>query len=113
MYTELDARSRGDHGESAADSSGNHVQELFDGVDDLIKRMADSENPEIRKIRAKVRVTLLAARSAVENAVHQARHRAAPVAAGAAALERENPWHAAGLGLLVALGINVVISRWQ
>ena len=29
------------------------VVELFDGVDDLIRRVADTENPEIRKVRAK------------------------------------------------------------
>jgi hypothetical protein len=37
---------------------------LFDGVDDLIKRVADTENPEIRKIRAKVHASMVVARSA-------------------------------------------------
>src|SRR5258706_4264539 len=41
-------------------------EELFDGVDDLIRRVADVENPEIRKVRAKVHAALVAAKSALE-----------------------------------------------
>jgi ElaB/YqjD/DUF883 family membrane-anchored ribosome-binding protein len=39
-------------------------EQLFDGVDDLIRRVADTENPEIRKVRAKVHAALVAAKSA-------------------------------------------------
>lgn len=41
-------------------------EQLFDGVDDLIRRVADVENPEIRKVRAKVYAALVAAKSAHE-----------------------------------------------
>jgi hypothetical protein len=39
------------------------VAELFDGVDDLIRRVAHTENPEVRKIRAKVHAALVAAKN--------------------------------------------------
>ena len=39
------------------------LKELFDGVDDLIKRVADTENPEIRKIRAKVHASMAVAKT--------------------------------------------------
>ncbi|MHB8478673.1 MAG: hypothetical protein ACYDBZ_20645, partial [Steroidobacteraceae bacterium] len=39
-------------------------EELFDGVDDLIKRVADTENLEIRRIRAKVHASMAVAKSA-------------------------------------------------
>ena len=42
-------------------------EQLFDGVDDLIRRVADVENPEIRKVRAKVHAALVAAKSAYES----------------------------------------------
>ena len=41
-------------------------EQLFEGVDDLIRRVADVENPEIRKVRAKVYAALVAAKSAHE-----------------------------------------------
>ncbi len=43
------------------------VVELFDGVDDLIRRVADTENPEIRKVRAKVHAALMVAKSACQS----------------------------------------------
>lgn len=38
---------------------GTRLNELSDGVDDLIKRVADTENPEIRKIRAKAHASMV------------------------------------------------------
>src|ERR1700722_20610962 len=40
------------------DAPAAQVAELFADVDDLIRRVADSENPEIRKVRAKVYAAL-------------------------------------------------------
>ena len=45
--------------------AGPPWEELFDGVDDLIKRVADIENPEIRKMRAKVHASMVVAKSAL------------------------------------------------
>src|SRR6267154_843277 len=45
--------------------AGSALELLFDGVDDLIRRVADTENPEIRKVRAKVHAALVAAKSEV------------------------------------------------
>jgi ElaB/YqjD/DUF883 family membrane-anchored ribosome-binding protein len=44
-------------------------KELFDGVDDLIRRVADVENPEIRRIRARVHAAMVAAKGAAANGV--------------------------------------------
>jgi hypothetical protein len=41
--------------------------DLFDGVDDLMRRVADAENPEIRRSRAKVYAASVAAKAAVQN----------------------------------------------
>src|SRR5258708_35241251 len=51
----------------AKEAVGTPFEELFDGVDDLIRRVADVENPEIRKVRAKVHAALVAAKSAYES----------------------------------------------
>ena len=48
------------------------VVELFDGVDDLIRRVAHTECPETRKVRARVHAALVAARNAFDNVVKAA-----------------------------------------
>ena len=57
-------------------TAGAHFQQLFDDVEDLIKRVADIESPEIQKIRAKVRVAMMLAKSAVEDGAVQMRRQA-------------------------------------
>jgi hypothetical protein len=54
-----------------ADPIGAQWAELFDGVDDLIHRVADAENPEIRKSRAKVYATMVIAKHALEHRANQ------------------------------------------
>jgi ElaB/YqjD/DUF883 family membrane-anchored ribosome-binding protein len=70
---------------------GSPLEVLFDGVDDLIRRVADTENPEIRKVRAKVHAALVAAKSEfaaksafeeIEMQLNQARGQAVQVGIG-------------------------------
>jgi hypothetical protein len=41
--------------------------DLFDGIDDLMRRVADVENSEIRRSRAKVYAASVAAKTAIKN----------------------------------------------
>jgi len=86
----------------------NQFEDLFDGVDDLIKRVADVENPEIRKIRAKVHAGLVVAKSAAQNCANQVR-RAAQGADDADEALVDCPQEF-GFALLVALGLGLVVS---
>jgi len=97
-------------------------RELFDGVEDLIKRVSEVESPEIQKIRAKARVALMMAKSALaDGATHvgnRARHAAGSTgeyvrrAAGSTDdYVREYPWYALGAGALVGFALGVLVSR--
>ena len=85
--------------------------DLFDGVEDLIKRVAEIDSPEIQKIRAKARVALMVAKSAVQDgAAHVGRQ--ARLAAGTTdGYLREYPWYALGLGTLLGIGVGVLATR--
>jgi ElaB/YqjD/DUF883 family membrane-anchored ribosome-binding protein len=101
-------------------------EQLFDGVDDLIRRVADVENPEIRKVRAKVHAALVAAKSAyeikseVEQGANGARREPIQVAAGEP-LQAESNGHdsgdydgqALGVALLVGLSVGLIVSVRQ
>jgi len=102
--------------------SGSALELLFDGVDDLIRRVADTENPEIRKVRAKVHAALVAAKSEVaaqsafeemEAQLNQVRGQAAQVDGGADDLLRDYPAPALGVALLVGIGLGLVVSLRQ
>jgi ElaB protein len=97
-------------------------RELFDGVEDLIKRVSEVDSPEIQKIRAKARVALMMAKSALaDGATHvgnRARHAAGSTgqyvrrAAGSTDdYVREYPWYALGAGALVGFALGVLVSR--
>src|ERR1700688_2798646 len=95
---------------------GAQFEELFDGVDDLVRRVADTENPEIRKIRAKVHAALVAAKSAVEDTAdqpNQARSQAVQVNGSADDPLRDYPGPVLGVALLVGLGLGLVVSLRQ
>jgi ElaB/YqjD/DUF883 family membrane-anchored ribosome-binding protein len=105
------------------------VVELFADVDDLIRRVADSENPEIRKVRAKVYAALEAARSSFDrNSIH-VRRQSSPVTPRMAPYiaqpvfdgtdeyldeyPEEDPSPALGIALLLGLSVGLVVSLRQ
>ncbi len=93
------------------DSAGAQFRELFGEVEDLIKRVADIESPDVQKIRAKVRVALKIARSALEDGAVQVRRQAARAAATTDNYLREYPWQALGIGTLLGFGIGILVAR--
>jgi ElaB/YqjD/DUF883 family membrane-anchored ribosome-binding protein len=103
-------------------------EELFDGVDDLIKRVADVENPEIRKVRARVHAAMVAAKgvaatgvaatgvaakSAFEDGANRVRPQAAQVADRTDGYLRDYPGQALGVALLLGLGLGLIVSSRQ
>jgi ElaB/YqjD/DUF883 family membrane-anchored ribosome-binding protein len=115
---------------------GSPLEVLFDGVDDLIRRVADTENPEIRRVRAKVHAALVAAKSEfeaksafeeIEAQLNPAHGQAAQVNGGAAQVNggaaqvnggaddflRDYPAPALGVALLVGIGLGLVVSLRQ
>jgi ElaB/YqjD/DUF883 family membrane-anchored ribosome-binding protein len=114
----------------AKDAVGTPFDELFDGVDDLIRRVADFENPEIRKIRARVHASMVAAKGvaangvattdgsatsqgAFEGVVNHVRRPAMRVADHADTYLRDYSGQALGVALLVGIGVGLIVSSRQ
>jgi ElaB/YqjD/DUF883 family membrane-anchored ribosome-binding protein len=91
----------------AEEAVGTPFDDLFDGVDDLIKRVADVENPEIRKIRARVHASMVAAKGVA--GVTAANGSAGP----AERVRMAHPGQALGVALLVGLGVGLIVSSRQ
>jgi ElaB/YqjD/DUF883 family membrane-anchored ribosome-binding protein len=87
---------------------------MFAGVDDLIRRVADVENPEILKSRARVHATMVMAKSAFKERALAVHFGATPIADDASSLkgaEKLNnlPRQDFGVALLVGLGLGLVL----
>ncbi|MEA3133782.1 MAG: hypothetical protein QOG17_1628 [Gammaproteobacteria bacterium] len=89
---------------------GPEFKQLFDSVDDLIKRVADIESAEIQKIRAKVRVALMVAKSALQDGASQVRRQAMQVAATTDGYVRTYPWQSVGTATLAGLVLGLLIA---
>ena len=97
-------------------------RELFDGVEDLIKRVSEVNSPEIQKIRAKARVALMMAKSAISDGATHVSHRARRAADTTGVYVRraadttddyvrEYPWYALGAGAVLGFALGVLVSR--
>jgi ElaB/YqjD/DUF883 family membrane-anchored ribosome-binding protein len=82
------------------------VVDLFEGVDDLLRRVADTECLETRKVRARVHAALVAARHAfVEAGPDSSPPPVEPPAALEDDMMQEVPTPTLGAALLLGLGI--------
>jgi ElaB/YqjD/DUF883 family membrane-anchored ribosome-binding protein len=100
---------------SGGDDAGRApVDELFNEVDDLLKRVADVDSPEILRVRARVYAALVVAKSAFAHGAHRIRERPVPVS-NAAHDEYgtlPTPTEDLSVALLVGLGLGLVAS-WR
>jgi ElaB/YqjD/DUF883 family membrane-anchored ribosome-binding protein len=93
------------------DPIGAQFYELFEGVEDLIKRVAEIDSPEVQKIRAKARAALIVARSAVQDGAEHIGRQARLAAGATDDYLREYPWYALGLGTLIGFGAGLLAAH--
>jgi ElaB protein len=99
------------HESKAQDALGEQFQELFDGVEDLLKRVADVQSPELQKIRAKARVAMMTAKSALQDGATHVGRQARRAAGTTDDYIREYPWYALGAGTLLGFGLGLLVAR--
>lgn len=89
--------------------------DLFSPLEDLIKRVADSEDPDIRRIRAKVRAELVSLKGNLTEALahlgHSLEpHSPEPAVRGARALH-EDTWLEPALAALTVAAVALTMGR--
>jgi ElaB/YqjD/DUF883 family membrane-anchored ribosome-binding protein len=94
-----------------ADYANGQVDKFLDSVDDLTKALKDVESPEVARIRAKVKIALVAAKSAVADTASQLRSQAQQVGKRTDGFVRDNPWQVIGIAAVVGLAVGIVASR--
>jgi ElaB/YqjD/DUF883 family membrane-anchored ribosome-binding protein len=85
--------------------------ELLDSVDDLLKRIADVDSPEIRKIRTKVQVAVAVARSAWQDTAQYANRQVRSTLRWPNDYLRESPWRAIGMATVIGMGVGALLIK--
>jgi ElaB/YqjD/DUF883 family membrane-anchored ribosome-binding protein len=100
-----------DTAKGVGDSANGQVKTFLDNVEDLTKALRDVDSPEIAKVRAKVKIALAAAKSAVADTASQLRDQAQQVGKKTDVFVRDNPWQVIGIAALVGLAVGIFASR--
>jgi ElaB/YqjD/DUF883 family membrane-anchored ribosome-binding protein len=91
--------------------ANGQVNNFLDSVDDLTKALKDIESPDIARVRAKVKVALVAAKSAVADTASQVRAQAKHVGKRTDSYVRDNPWQVIGIATVIGLAVGILASR--
>jgi len=87
------------------------INDFLENVDDLTKAIKDVEAPEIARVRAKVKMALAAAKSALSDSAEQVRGQARMVTRTTDDYVRDNPWQVVGIAALVGIAVGVMLTR--
>ena len=87
------------------------IDEFLDNVDDLTKAIKDIEAPDIARVRAKVKMALAAAKSALSDSAAQVRGQARLVTRTTDSYVRDNPWQVVGIAAAVGIALGMLLTR--
>jgi ElaB/YqjD/DUF883 family membrane-anchored ribosome-binding protein len=96
---------------NAADYANRQVNGFLDSVEDLTKALKDVDTPDIARLRAKVKIALVAAKSAVSDTAAQISSTAKQVGQRTDGFVRDNPWQVIGIAAVVGLAVGFLASR--
>jgi ElaB/YqjD/DUF883 family membrane-anchored ribosome-binding protein len=85
--------------------------ELTDSVEDLLKRIADVDSPDIKSIRAKVQVALASAKSAWQETTDYASRQVTRTLRRPGDYVRESPLRTIGIVALLGIGVGALLAR--
>lgn len=94
-----------------SDFANGQVDNFLDSVEDLTQALKDIDSPDIARVRAKVKIALLAAKSAVSDTGSQIRSQARYVGTQTDGFVRDNPWRVVGIAAVVGLAVGILASR--
>ncbi len=96
---------------SAKDYANGKINSFIEDVENLTHALKDVETPEIARVKAKVKMALAAAKSAMHDSADQMRTQARQVGRTTDAFVRDNPWQVVGIAALIGVAVGILASR--
>ena len=95
----------------AGEFANGQLNSFLSSVEDLTNALKDIESPEVARLRAKVKLALVAAKSAVSDTASQIRSQAEQVGRRTDTFVHDNPWQVIGVAAVVGLAVGILASR--
>jgi ElaB/YqjD/DUF883 family membrane-anchored ribosome-binding protein len=93
------------------DRANGQLNAFIDNVEDLTNALKDVDTPDIARVKAKVKLAVSAARSALADGATQVKARAREATQTTDAFVRDNPWAVVGIAALIGLGVGIFAGR--
>ena len=95
----------------AKEYAKGQINNFIDNVEDLTTALKDVDTPEIARVKAKVKIALAAAKSAIADSAAQVKEQARQAGKTTDTYVRENPWQVVGIAALIGLAVGILSTR--
>jgi len=99
------------HVRSAKEFANGEINNFIENVEDLTDALRNVETPEIARVKAKVKIALAAAKSALSDSAAQVRSQARQASKSTDIYVRDNPWQVVGIAALIGIVVGILASR--
>jgi ElaB/YqjD/DUF883 family membrane-anchored ribosome-binding protein len=96
---------------SARDYANGEINSFIENVEDLTDALKNVDTPEIARVKAKVKIALAAAKSALSDGAAQVRSQAREVSRTTDTYVRDNPWQVVGIAALIGMAVGILFTR--
>ncbi len=96
---------------SVKEYANGQINNFIENVEDLTDSLKNIDTPEIARVKAKVKIALAAAKSALADGASQVRTQARNVSKTTDTYVRDNPWQVVGIAALVGLAVGIFAAR--
>jgi len=87
------------------------INTFIDNVEDLTDALKDVDTPDIARVKAKVKIAMAAAKSALSDSAAQVQRQARQASKTTDTYVRDNPWQVVGIAALIGIAVGIVASR--
>ena len=97
--------------QQAGTAAGEEVQNLIADVQDLMDRVGDAADPELRRLRSKVAAAITTAKKTIADGVEQEQGQASDAIEAGDRYVRNQPWEAIGIAAVAGLAVGFLLAR--
>lgn len=95
----------------AKDYANGQISNFIANVEDLTDALKNVDTPEIARVKAKVKIALAAAKSALSDGAAQVRTQARQAGKTTDTYVRDNPWQFVGIAALIGIAVGILATR--
>jgi ElaB/YqjD/DUF883 family membrane-anchored ribosome-binding protein len=106
-----DGRGLGGAAREAGAAATEEVQNLISDVEDLIDRVGDAADPELRRLREKVAAAVASTKSSLSDGVEVVQRHARETFEASDRYVHSRPWEAIGIAALAGVAVGFLASR--